>query len=407
MAFPTKNFHGKIKGKDINDFTKGLDYNIESTYDRILHIKNKLGEYELDGAKFYHPFWEEIFEQSFDTKLKREGVYYVKELNQFLTTKEFKKWCTKNNIEPSDYLDLETMFDGLNGGGTWNYSNQNTSKIKLVLNSTDNIYSESNIAKGLEKIADYILAKDKKLEKVDYEFYTGEDLKKLEALDEATIRKFTLATEEDKLLFYKDLAINYKKEKKQVLTSKDRETEYLKDYVKAIDGCKHILGVLRKCDLHIKEFGSVQEEYKEIYERWNSNRHNLIKVATGLPVDAKIVKDMINGTIYFKNPLRDEGSPDWDLVDMTNPSHVRALLYIKPNNNMQQDLACIVYDLDMLVKKSRLTKLQQKVLDRLRDGKSQVQIAKELGVSRQMINKHIDFIVAKVLKEVNKQLKNY
>lgn len=405
MAFPTKNFHGKIQGMDINDFSKGLNYEIETVEDRVNHIKNRLGEYSVGDVNFYHAYWEEIFEQSFDTKLKKEGVYYVKELNKFLKTKDFENWCSKNDISPSDYLDLENLFDELKGGGTWNYSNQNTSKVKLVLNSNDSIYSETNIAKGLEKMADYILLKDKKETKVDYIFYTRDDLKKLESLDEATVRKFMLATEEDKMLFYKDLSINYKKEKKQVLTSKDRETKYLKEYVWAIDGCKYILGVLRKCDLHIKEFGEVQDEFKDIYVKWNKNRHNLIKVATGLPVDAKIVKDMVNGTIYFKNPLRDEGCPDWDLIDMTNPDHVRALLYMKPTNNMQQDLACIIYDLDILIKRARLTRLQQIVLHRLRDGKSQVQIAKELGVSRQMINKHIDFIVIKVLKEVNKSSK--
>ena len=51
--------------------------------------------------------------------------------------------------------------EGTKNKGSWNYSNINTSSVKLLLNSSDAQYSESNIANELSKLADYILAKDK------------------------------------------------------------------------------------------------------------------------------------------------------------------------------------------------------------------------------------------------------
>lgn len=405
---PIKNFYGEIGGKSLNDFTKDLDYNLLTVEERIDFIKDILGEYEINGVNFYHKFWEEIFTQTFDTKLDKEGVYYVKELDMFLTCKEFEKWCNRNSVKPEEYLNLKTPYEEIGVVGDWEYTTANTSKIKLVLTSNDSIYSNTNVAKGLEKMADYILAKDKNSSDngIKYEFYTYEDLIKLENKDENIRKKFSIATLEDRMLFYKDNSINYKKEKKQKIVSRDKEVKYLKEYIKTNDKIKNILSQLRLCDLELKSTDKLSEELQEIYDKYNNKRYLLIKVAKELSIDSLLVKDMVKGTIYFKNPLRDEGNPDWSAIDLTNKKHIRALLFMNRGNDLQNDLNCILYDLDNVIKRSRLTKIQKIVLDNIRLGKSNVDIAKELGVTKQAIGKHINSIAKKVCKQYIKENRN-
>ena len=187
---PIKNFYGEIGGKTLYDFTKDLDYSVATVEDRIDFIKNTLGEYKIDGVPFYHKFWEEIFIQTFDTKIDKAGIYYVNELDTFLPYKEFQKWCSKNGIKAEEYLNLKSPYEDIKGAnGVWEYTSSNTSKIKLVLTTNDSLYTNTNVAKGLEKLADYILAKDKKDKGIKYEFYTYEDLIKLENKDEAVKKK--------------------------------------------------------------------------------------------------------------------------------------------------------------------------------------------------------------------------
>ena len=113
------NFYGEIAGRNIYSFLGELDYELKTSAERIEHLKKVL--YTEDG--YPHPFFERLFEQ---TKDEDTGL--------------------------------------------------NSSYIKLILNTTDDLYTDTNVAEVLRKMADYVLfssdAKElEKRDRVEYKVY--------------------------------------------------------------------------------------------------------------------------------------------------------------------------------------------------------------------------------------------
>lgn len=106
------NFYGEIAGRNIYSFLGELNYELQTSTERIEHLRKVL--YTENG--YPHPFFERLFEQ---TKDEDTGL--------------------------------------------------NSSYVKLILNTTDTLYTDTNIADVLRKMADYVLfTKDaKELEKRD------------------------------------------------------------------------------------------------------------------------------------------------------------------------------------------------------------------------------------------------
>ena len=217
MAINSNCFFGEISGKRISDFTKELDYSIDTSRGRIEYVSKRLD----------HEFFEELFTQTFDAKVNKEGIFWCSEENTFMTYPEILKWCKSKSIDIDEYLCLQNPLEDIVGEdceGEWNYSNANTSNVKLVISTSDALYTESNIAKELGKLADFILAKDEnKQQKVEYKFYTDEDLFKKKMKEQELVHKISQETnKENEVVHYlKRKGQNFKKEKKQVITSKD------------------------------------------------------------------------------------------------------------------------------------------------------------------------------------------
>ena len=104
--FVNNKFNGAINGKRCKDYYKESKKYGSDLYEQIEIAKEILGVEEIDGVQFTDEFWTKVFLQS-----------------------DEDEYC----------------------GG-----------IKLILSKDDSLYSESNIALTLEKIASDILGKDTK-----------------------------------------------------------------------------------------------------------------------------------------------------------------------------------------------------------------------------------------------------
>lgn len=122
--FLTKNFYGEIAGRNIYSFLAELDYDLKTSTERIQHLKKVLS----DDKGNVHPFFEGLFEQTYDENTKL-----------------------------------------------------NTSYIKLILNTTDGLYSDTNVCEVLTKLTDYVLFAEDMREldranKTEYKIYKDEVL---------------------------------------------------------------------------------------------------------------------------------------------------------------------------------------------------------------------------------------
>lgn len=119
-----KSFYGEIAGRNIYSFLAKLDYDLKTSTERIEHLKKVLS----DDKGNVHPFFERIFEQTHDEKTKL-----------------------------------------------------NTSYIKLILNTTDGLYSDTNVCEVITKLTDYVLFAEDMREldranKTEYKIYKDEVL---------------------------------------------------------------------------------------------------------------------------------------------------------------------------------------------------------------------------------------
>lgn len=162
---------------------------------------------------------------------------------------------------------------------------------------------------------------------------------------------------------------NYKTNKKQTITAKDvKNSSILQQYDE-----------FRKILLNIKR--NIHLNGKELYL--------LNKTLGGLRDDMIFIKDMENGTIYFKDVLLDSGSSkssylltdDWDyehrkyldqdlICDFFNKDHYDTILKALPFKDLSDNLNKIYKRFEMLETYLELSDDKTKILDILKEGKS-------------------------------------
>ncbi|MGL5348289.1 MAG: hypothetical protein ACRDA3_13140 [Peptostreptococcaceae bacterium] len=397
------NFFGKIKGKNINDFSRGLDYSIETAKDRIEYIEKRL-ELNKSECQFGHEFFSEVFEQTFDTQLDKDASIWVDEEGRFMDSQEFTSWCKINSIAIDEYLDKTVPFDELGGKGEWIYSNVNTSNIKLLLNKSDALYSDSNISKELSKMADYILAKDdkKKEDRIDYKFYTDEALFKIECEQYNPHGDVNFNT----IHFLQDPSRNYKKEKKQQIFAEDRKLPIIEDYNRTVEFLRSQLSMCKILEMKRDKEGLSENENKRLnyLQKWKGA---FIRQIGKMEEDMVMIKDSIKGTIYFKAPLADAGEVDWDEIEYNNPIHIKALLQVKKRVDFTDTLACIVFDLEDAIENTKFTSKERIILKMYRNGATVADIAKELDYDYWSVDDFVNSIVGKIINTFYKNEENW
>jgi len=358
INFNNNKFNGKIGNKRAYDYyNKSKHLRFDTADEMIDAIHNILDTEFIDEKEFYDEFWEKVFSQNDE--------------------------------------------DEYNGG------------IKLILNTTDNLYSESNIASTLELMGTLIIRSERKRDNPEQYikvYHSREMFNK--AIDEHNaIRHITENTSEGKYSKEKGLddffvlanQMNYKMEKR---------------FDKLDD--KH----LEKLD---KEYGSKYPQVNDYYIGYLNMKHELkemneIKKTRKLNKDEnvkyKLIKknvrslkedflDCINKKarpIMFKAPLPDKGSPDWDEFDILDKEHIRYALPLTKGNDMQDDISVIIRDLNNAIKECEFTEIQSNVLELLREDKTQEDIGSLLSIDQSVVNRHIKAIVNKIY---NKNLEKY
>lgn len=341
-------FYGAIGGKRINDFLK-FDYSLNSCKERIDFVNEVLGMYEVDGVEFYHEYFDEVYDQE-----KKNG------------------------------------------------------KIDIVISNSKSQYSESNVANSLEIIANYILAMDKKENDVNYKVYTSEELfnkacQEFNLINNVARANGGLATIDnyDKITGAKcesfpifQLPKNYKKVKDLKFEMKDlNKYPPMKDYY---DFYEYLKGESKR----LWSKGKLTKD--EIIKRGRIN-----KIMVEVKKDMMEVKRQLQMPIIWKSPLKDEGGADYDELDMFDKNTVKELLRVHKQLDLQNDLSCILVDLDNLINRIELNDRQHEILEMWRNGVETGTIAKILNVKPQTIHGNIDSIVETIIRQYEEDYENW
>ncbi len=335
MAFNNSCFRGSIGNKTILDYKNKLDYNIDDLEERKSSVKELLALETIDDVEFSKDeFWSKIWDM---------GV------------------------------------------------------CKVNLNTSESLWSETNVCLTLESMANYLLAKHTKEKRDNIKVYDSYELFKRAIQEQEAIRKYGEIEEDDVIVFRQKK--NYKLDPKPSVSSKDkRRFKEINDY----DNYKSYLISLR--------------DNKDLRDKLSAklNLKGDIKVQSGSDVYKFTLKhlpmvsdDMLNvklqreQAIKWKAPLRDSGNEiNWDCLDMFDKEHVKALLAVNKDMEVTNEM---YMTRDMLVEKADLTDIQRKILKLWRRGRTFQNIADTLNMSHSNVKKHLDKIVTKVINQYEKE----
>ena len=340
------NFYGKIGGKHIGNFLN-FNYKLNTCEERIAFVNEVLEMYKVDGVEFYHEYFDEVYDQE-----------------------------------------------------------RKHSKIDLVIDKSKSTYSTSNIANALELIASYILAVDDVDDKVNYKIYTSEELFKRACQEFNVINDVAKANggldmkyEEEgnkgvEAFPFFQLPKNYKKVKDLKLEKEDLE-KYppMKDYYEF--------------------YNYLKEESKRLWGTKNLSKEEMVRRGKIKKLLPEIKKDMMDAKkqlqmpIIWKSPLKDNGGADYDLLDMFDKEVVKELLRVHKGVDLQDDLSCILVDLENLINKIEFTDKQRKVLELWSNGLATGEISKKLNVKPNTIVSCLNSVVDLIVKQYEKEYEEW
>ena len=340
------NFYGKIGGKHIGNFLN-FNYKLNTCEERIAFVNEVLEMYKVDGVEFYHEYFDEVYDQE-----------------------------------------------------------RKHSKIDLVIDKSKSTYTTSNIASSLELIANYILAVDDVDDKVNYKIYTSEELFKRACQEFNVINDVAKANggldmkyEEEgnksiEAFPFFQLPKNYKKVKDLKLEKEDLE-KYppMKDYYEF--------------------YNYLKEESKRLWGTKNLSKEEMVRRGKIKKLLPEIKKDMMDAKkqlqmpIIWKSPLKDHGGADYDLLDMFDKEVVKELLRVHKGVDLQDDLSCILVDLENLINKIEFTDKQRKVLELWSNGLATGEISKKLKLDPSTITKCLNGVVDLIVKQYEKEYEEW
>lgn len=294
-------------------------------------------------------------------------------MDRTLDNYEERKKCIESTLEGTSFF--EEYFT--------NYYNVNASQ-------NDYLSLENNVCKVLENYASYLLnSKDvDDEESQQYKFY----------YDESTFRRAV-----NKDMKYDDKGpevidfllanqSNYKKAKDQKITSSDLKRndylgEVLRDYQTYID-------TLNNSDL---------QAYRRNRLKGEIQRDMILSKDSLLRVHGYNLR-------YFSEST----SPNLEVFDFADFNQLKGytvegvdphytkvdgLLKMKFNGDFQYDFQCILYDLDILIEKTKLTERERECLNYFRNGLTNVKIGDIINITSQSVGQSIDSAIKKVNKK--------
>ena len=336
-------FYGKINGKSIGSFLK-FNYNLNTCEERIDFVNEVLEMYKVDGVEFYNEYFDEVYDQ--DRKF---------------------------------------------------------GKIDIVIGKDKSQYTESNIASALEMIANYILAVDEKDDSINYKIYTSEELFNRACKDNNVINSVAKANGGLDMNYGEkiieafpifQLPKNFKKVKDLKIEKKDLE-KYppMKDYTDFYE--------------YLKEESKRLWNTKGLSKEDMVRRSKIKKVLPEIKKDIIEVKKQLQMPIIWKAPLKDNGGADYDELDMFDKNVIKMLLQIHKQIDLQNDLSCILVDLDNLINNVEFTERQYEVLELWRNGLTIENISKELYVKENTVSITLDRAIDSIVKQYEKEYEEW
>ena len=336
VNFNNNNFNGKLEGKSAYEYyqaVKGLRK--QNAKETIKFIREVIGSEFINDREFVHPFWEKVFIQK----------------------DERDEW---------------------EGG------------VKLVLSTSDNLYTDSNIARILENMGTLIIDSEKKRDDPEryIKVFKSEEMF-IKAIDEQNAMlqivnssptgRYAKTTGRNDMFVLAN-QMNYKMEKRRTKLN-DRDLEELdKEF-----GCKY--PVVHDYYITYLEYKEEIKKYRDMiregkiftdvekYKYKYARKH--VKTLKNDFLDAIEKKER---AIVFKAPLPDEGCPEWEMFDETDPEHIKAALRVNRGNDMQDELSVIIRDLEITVSQCKWTDRQKRILKLLKTDASLPQIAEEVNM---------------------------
>lgn len=308
------------------------------------------------------------------------------------------------------------------------FTQETNNKVKLELKAKeDSLYSDSNIAKELSKMADYILFANKDEKDVEYKIYKDEQLFN-KMIKEQSLETDSQEETDNIIHFLLSSNKNYKKAVEQVIIKEDIESiDELKDYDKMLQSITYRLKkislveklfsktnrftkleMLTEADIELlHNFNLELEELTlELYKTLERSKEQLKKQSALIKQDMLDIKDSKLGTIYFKQPLADSTQVDYDQFEWTNKTHIKELLKVH-NRDLQTDLGCLVVDLDNLIRDAKLSNRDSNILNLYREGLTLEAIGNRYSLSKQMIEHIVNRIINNIINTYNKQYQDW
>lgn len=324
-------FKGKIDGKSIKDYQNKIDLSVKTSQEIISQVNEVLNVEEINGVQFNGDlFWQVIWD---------EGV------------------------------------------------------CKTDLNTTDLLWSNTEVSKTLEILASYILMKDDKEKRRELKLYDEYKMSKRAEKDREKVCQIG-TNEDDTVVVLKDVK-NYKKYKKTTVNKTDIEKyEELKCYY---DYKEYMKTLFRGEEAKENRADLIKKLEDKGYSITNGKLYKFIKKT--LP---SISKDMLDvklskvKPIKWKQPLRDSIQPfNYDMIDMFDYKQVKYALAIERNLEIStRDEFCI--SLEELIQKTRLTKNQRVILSKWRKDWQVIKIAEYMNVDIAYVSREIDTIAKKI-----------
>lgn len=363
VNFNNNNFNGKLEGKSAYEYyqaVKGLrKQNAKETIEVIREI---IGSEFINDREFVHPFWEKVFIQK----------------------DERDEW---------------------EGG------------VKLVLSTSDNLYTDSNIARILENMGTLIINSEKKRDDPEryIKVFKSEEMF-IKAIDEQNAMlqivnssptgRYAKNTGRNDMFVLAN-QMNYKMEKRRTKLN-DRDLEELdKEF-----GCKYPVvhdyyTTYLEYKEEIKKYRDMIREGKiftdvEKYRYKYAKKH--VKTLKNDFLDAIEKKER---AIVFKAPLPDEGCPEWEMFDETDPEHIKAALRVNRGNDMQDELSVIIRDLEITVSQCKWTDRQKRILELLKTDLSLPKIAEEVKMDVKNFTREYDRICKRIVDKNYEKIEDW
>ena len=279
-------------------------------------------------------------------------------------------------------------------------------RFKVHPNKEHGLSDEDNTCAFIEKLADYILAADKKEEHPS----TNMRMLKRKLVKESSIQSDEEGIDESDTL---TLAIEANSSNNKSNYKFDAKKELMKHHFEKEDRDidVKVKTFILECDSNIKKL----KEYKQNINDFKQKRA-IDNMACELKEKMVLYKDSVLGTIYFKSLLPDKGGIEWDeIFDWQNKDHIKLALRMKPVNiDGTKDFAFLIRSVQNLVERTELTEIERNIIELRKDSldgsaltSKELSIALNLNITTQAMDQKNDRIVKKVCDQYWKEYEQW